>query len=53
MISDYVVFDLQALYNMANTIHSSIGSIFSIALYCFIGVLGIYLVIQLIDFLAQ
>lgn len=53
MISDYVVFDLHALYEMANTIRSNIGSIFSVALYCFIGVLGIYLVIHLISDIAR
>ena len=53
MLSDYLVIDLNVLFEVVNGIRFSIGSIFSIALYCFLGMLGIYLVVLILNYLVR
>jgi len=48
---DYVVFDLEFLYHMANMIRSNVGTIFSVCLYLFIAVLSIYAIIRIVTYL--
>lgn len=50
---DYVVISPEYLYHMANMIRSNVGSIFSIALYLFIAVLSLYVLINIISFFAK
>ncbi len=50
---DYVVFDLEYLYHMANMIRSNVGAIFSVSFYLFLVVLSIlvihYIVANFVD----
>lgn len=50
---EYVGFDVDALYVMANGLRSSMGTAFSIAMFCFLIVAGIYVAINFIDYLGR
>lgn len=41
---DYIVFDLEFLYHIANMIRSNVGTIFSVCFYLFLAVLSIYVI---------
>lgn len=49
---DYVVFDLEFLYHMANMIRSNVGTIFSVCLHLFIAVLSICLILRIVSYFA-
>lgn len=50
---EYVVFSTDALQNLFSMVRSSIGSIFGVALYAFIGVLSVYLVLNIVSRIAR
>lgn len=49
----YVVFSLQDLYQMAFTIRSNLGSIWSVALYVLLTVGTVFVVISIVDKIAH
>lgn len=50
---DYVVFSPEYLYHMAWVIRSNIGTVFSVALYLFLAVLSVFIVLRIISYFAR
>ena len=53
MTEDYVVWDMQALFEMAYTLWYNLGNITSICFYLFIIVLSVFLVIRVVSEIGQ
>lgn len=53
MTQDYVVFDMQALYEMAHTIWYNLGNIVSVCFYLFVIVLSVFLVFHIVSDFSQ
>lgn len=43
----YVPWDVDFLYGLLNGLRADVGTIFTLAMYCFIAVTGVYLVINI------
>lgn len=52
-IMEYVVFDLDFLYHMANMIRSNVGTIFSVCIYLFLGVVSIFIIQYIISSIVE
>lgn len=50
---NYLGFSPEYLYHVANMLRSNIGSIFSVMIYAFLGLLGLYAAIEIIDRLGR
>lgn len=50
---DFLAFSPEYLYHVANMLRSNIGSIFSVMIYTFLGLLGLYVTIEIIDRLGR
>jgi hypothetical protein len=50
---DFLAFSPEYLYHVAGMIRENIGSIFSVMIYAFLGLLGLYATIEIIDRLGR
>ncbi len=50
---DYVVFDLEYLYHMANMIRSNVGSIFSVCFHLFLLVTCVFVIPRIVTFFLE
>ena len=53
MTEDYVVWDMQALFEMAYTLWYNLGNIVGISFYLFILVLSVFLVFRVVSEIGQ
>ena len=50
---DFLACSPEYLYHVANMLRSNIGSIFRVMIYTFLGLLGLYVTIDIIDRLGR
>lgn len=51
--SEYVVISMDALEDMFTTIYESVGTIFTVAIYTFICLLSVFVMIEIVKYFAR